>query len=116
MSANPEMVSGPGMFDTRLMQVGQGKMIVKCGAEGYQIVGITPGAFGPNSPALGLAIKISDGDNNWRACQVTALHILSSIGILNKSQIADLAEFSARPLYNWRKIEIGSIRPCFEVK
>ena len=115
MTTHPEMVSGPGMFDTRLMQVGQGKMIVKCGAEGYQIVGITRGALGPDSPALGLAIKISDGDNNWRGCQVAAIHILSKMGLLTDSQRTNLAEFSARPLYNWRKLEIGSIRPCFDV-
>lgn len=115
MTSYPEMVSGPGMFDTRLMQVGKGKMIVKCGAEGYQIVGVTPGAFAPDSPALGIAIKMSDGDNNWRACQVTALHILYRLGILNTAQTTDLPEFNTRPLRNWRGIEIGMIRPCFEV-
>ena len=115
MTNHPEMISGPGRFDTRLMGVGQGRLIVKEGAEGYQVVGITAGALGPDSPGLGLVIKISDGDPDQRARQVTALHILSSLGILDADQMADLQEFYTRPLYNWRKLQVGEIRPCFEV-
>ena len=116
MTSNPEMISGPDMFDTRLMQVANGKMIAKCGAEGYQIVGFSAGVFGSGSPAMGLAIKVADGDNNWRACQVAALHILSQTGLLGNQQLGNLSDFYTRPLYNWRKLEIGAIRPCFAVK
>jgi L-asparaginase II len=62
MMSHPYMVGGPGSFDTNLMQVLAGKVVSKGGAEGYQALGIMPGAIGPGSPALGVAIKISDGD------------------------------------------------------
>ena len=115
MTSYPDMVSGPGRFDTRLMEVGQGRLIAKVGAEGYQIIAVTAGALAPDSPGLALALKISDGDNSERARQVAALHILSRLGILDEQQMAELQEFYTHPLYNWRKLEIGEIRPCFEV-
>jgi len=111
MTSYPEMISGPGRFDTRLMEVGQGRLIVKEGADGYQIVGITAGALSPDSPGLGLVLKISDGDPDQRARKVAILHILSNLGILNDQQMAELQEFYIHPLYNWRKLQIGEIRP-----
>jgi L-asparaginase II len=35
MPAHPDMVAGPGAFDTMLMLAGRGKILVKGGAEGY---------------------------------------------------------------------------------
>jgi L-asparaginase II len=115
MTSHPDMVSGPGRFDTRLMEVGDGRLMVKVGAEGYQIIGITAGALAPDSPGMGLALKISDGDNTERSRQVAALHILSRLGVLNDQQMDELREFYTHPIYNWRKIQVGEIRPCFEV-
>ena len=42
MTTCPEMVSGYGEFDEQLMRVGDGKIISKRGAEGYQIIGLLP--------------------------------------------------------------------------
>jgi L-asparaginase II len=67
MTSNSFMVGGPGRFDTRLMEVSSGQIVSKGGAEGYQALGIMPGALGPDSPALGIALKISDGDLRSRA-------------------------------------------------
>jgi L-asparaginase II len=58
MTGQPEMISGPAEFDCRLMQVGQGKIICKRGAEGFQAIGLLPGAMGPNSRGLGIAFKV----------------------------------------------------------
>ena len=62
MTANPDMVAGPGAFDTELMQIGTGQILSKGGAEGFQAIAVLPGACGKNSPAYGIAIKVSDGD------------------------------------------------------
>ena len=62
MSSYPEMVAGPGEFDTMLMEAGDGKFVSKGGAEGYQGLAVAPGVLSPNSPGIGIAIKISDGD------------------------------------------------------
>jgi L-asparaginase II len=116
MNAYPEMVAGYGDFDTKLMQAGAGKIITKRGAEGYQIIGLLPGALGPGSPALGVAIKISDGDPKERARPLVSMEVLYQLGALNESQLLSLNEFHTHSLYNWRKIKVGELRPCFQLE
>ena len=116
MTAAPDMVSGPGQFDTELMRVGNGKIIAKAGAEGYQSIGILPGAFGANSPALGIVFKIADGDSLNRARPLVGIEILRQLGVLNDQQITSLANFYTRPILNWRKLEVGQLLPVFQLK
>lgn len=117
MMAHPFMVAGPGRFDTRLMEVGAGKILAKGGAEGYQGIGLLPGALGPGSPALGIVLKVSDGDLKGRARPLACLEVLRQLGALNPQQIQALAEFGPRsPLRNWREIEVGQIRPAFQLQ
>jgi L-asparaginase II len=112
MMAHPEMVGGPERFDTRLMQVGAGKIVVKGGAEGYQALGLLPGALGVDSLGIGIAIKISDGDANDRAREAAALSILRTLGALDDSQLSELAAYGPeKQLYNYRKLHIGESRP-----
>lgn len=112
MMAHPEMVAGPDRFDTLLMQVAAGKVVAKGGAEGYQAVGILPGVLAPDSPGIGIAIKISDGDTNDRARTGVALSILKTLGALGDAQLAELAAFGpVKQLYNYRKLRIGESRP-----
>ena len=116
MTSNPDMVAGPGQFDTRLMQVGAGKIVSKGGAEGYQGIGLAAGAFGPGSPALGITYKLIDGDQSGRARPVIGLAILRQLGALDQAQLEALKEFDARPIYNWRGLEVGEIRPAFTLE
>ena len=116
MTTHPMMVAGPGGFDTILMEVGRGKIIAKGGAEGYQGIGLLPGALGAGSPALGITYKIVDGDAAGRARPLVGVEILRQLGALDEEQMQALASFYTRPLYNWREIEIGEIRPAFELK
>lgn len=115
MSQHPEMVAGFGQFDTRLMQVGQGQIITKRGAEGFQIIGVMPGAIGPSSPALGIALKVADGDLKERARPAISLELLRQLKALPPESLRQLAEFDARPLYNYRKIEIGNLSTVFHL-
>ena len=116
MMSHPDMVSGPGRFDTRLMEVCQGKLIAKGGAEGYQGVGLLPGALGPGSPALGIAFKAADGDLGDRVRPLVTIELLRQLGVLGSAEIEALAGFAARPLYNWRKLPIGELRPVFKIQ
>lgn len=116
MTTNPDMVGGPGRFDTRLMQVAKGKILIKAGAEGYQGIGLLPGATGPGSPALGIALKIADGDAASRARVTVVMELLHQLGALSEEQMAELAEFYIRPVYNWRQLEVGDIRPAFVIE
>lgn len=116
MASHPDMVGGPGRFDTLLMQASEGKIVSKGGAEGYQGIGILPGVLGPGSPALGIVFKISDGDTKNRARPAVALEILGQLGALTASQMGSLSRFGPIfPIRNWRKIIVGQARPCFEL-
>lgn len=116
MTAFPEMVGGPDSFDTHLMQAAAGKIVSKGGAEGYQGMGLLPGALRPGSPALGIAFKISDGDPRSRARPGVALEVLHQLGALTAAQLQALSQFGPQtPVPNWRKIVVGQGRPCFQI-
>ncbi len=116
MAAEPFMVAGPDRFDTLAMEAGRGKFICKAGAEGYQAIAVMPGALGENSPALGIVFKVADGDPSGRARPVIAAEILRQLGLLGEDDLhAKLAKVAARPLTNWRGLEIGEIRPVFRL-
>jgi L-asparaginase II len=117
MIFNPDMVGGPGRFDTRLMETVHGRLVAKGGAEGYQGIGLLPGALGEDSPALGIALKISDGDVKSRAVQAVALEVLRQLGALSEAELGILSEFGPKqPVLNWRKLVVGEGRPCFQLK
>jgi len=117
MMFNPDMVGGPGRFDTRLMEVAQGKLLAKGGAEGYQAIGIMPGALYPDSPALGIAIKISDGDQKARARPAVTLEVLRQLGALSQNELDMLAEFGpVNPVENLRKLVVGERHPVFRLQ
>jgi L-asparaginase II len=116
MIAHPMMVAGPDKFDTDLMTVADGKVFCKSGAEGYHIIGVNPGVITDDSPGLGIAIKISDGDHKGRARTSVSLTILSDLGILDKVDLARLESYGNGPVKNWRKLEVGEVRPVFSLK
>jgi len=116
MTTNPEMVRGPGDFDTEVMRLGSGRLVSKSGAEAFVGLGLAPGACGPDSPALGVAIKIADGGS--RADTLTGVEVLRQLGALDKDRIAKLLELGLGPtkvLRNFRGLEVGEARPCFEL-
>ncbi|MDR3577731.1 MAG: asparaginase [Anaerolineaceae bacterium] len=113
MSGNGFMVGGPGRFDTLLMEVGNGKIVSKGGAEGYQGLALAPGTAG-NNKAIGIAFKVSDGDaDGTRAGHAVAVEILRRLGALNEEQLSLMADFDSHLLYNWRKLTVGELRTCF---
>ncbi len=114
MMNNPNMVGGPKRLDTRLMEITQGRLVAKGGAEGYQGIGLMPGALGPGSPATGIAIKIADGDVRARIRPAVVLEVLRQIGALSQSELESLSEFGPQfNLFNWRKLVVGQGRPSF---
>jgi len=116
MTAHPDMVAGPGRWDTLIMQITGGRVISKGGAEGYQGMALRPGALAPGSPALGISLKISDGDQGGRAVGTAALAVLRQLGALSEEETSQLSAFDRRPLYNWRKLEIGEVRAAFTLE
>ncbi|MEZ0396696.1 MAG: asparaginase [Anaerolineales bacterium] len=126
MIANPTMVAGAERFDTRLMQTCAGRIVAKGGAEGFMLIGLMRGALGVDSPGIGIAVKISDGDlashggvldPNVRPRFSVSLEVLRQMGYLGEKELEALADFGpVKPLQNWRKLTVGEARPIFALK
>ncbi len=126
MTQHPEMVAGAGMLDSEIMREANGGIIVKAGAEGFLALGIRSGGIASDAPALGIAIKIGDGDiggkfrpgaetNEGRVRPIVVMETLKQLHALTPQQTAALSKFAARPQYNWRGIEVGRFEPIFEL-
>lgn len=123
MTSHPEMVSADGEFDCELMRAGEGKFVCKRGAEGYQIAGLLPGVLGKDSPGVGIAVKVSDGDasrtdmnlqSHVRVRPAVTLEILRRLGALSAKQEQALGRFGpVKPIRNHRGILTGQSRPVF---
>ncbi|MGV0027215.1 asparaginase [Phormidesmis priestleyi] len=83
MTHHPTMVAGEGEFDTELMQLTQGEIVSKSGAEGVQCVGRV-------GEGVGLAIKVGDGAK--RAKYAVAIHVLKQMGWITPSVAEALSE------------------------
>ena len=124
MTTYPEMVSAYGKFDEQLMRSGNGKIVCKRGAEGYQIIGLLPGVLRPDAPGVGIALKVSDGDPSRTALDLThstrvrpavALEVLRQLGALSSEQQQALASFGpVKSIKNHRGIITGQSRPVFK--
>lgn len=116
MTTHPDMVAGPNTFDTKLMSVTSGRIISKGGAEGYLSMGLMPAVLGSNSPALGIALKISDGDLTGRARLAVGLEVLRQLGAITNDELNEMNEFGpVCPQQNWTKINVGEARPNFKL-
>jgi len=112
----PEMVAGNGRFDTELMRVGGGKLIAKMGAEGFQSVGVFPGVSHLSSRGIGVAVKVEDGDLRGETAALIALEALRQMDAISSQELDELKPFTSRPIYNWRKMEIGRIKTIFALE
>jgi L-asparaginase II len=115
MTTHPDLVGGPDRLDTRLMQLAAGRLVSKGGAEGFQALGIRPGALGPNSTGLGLCLKIADGGERKGAMAAATLHALRSVGVLGGDELDQLADLARPKIRNLRGIVVGEIQPCFQL-
>jgi L-asparaginase II len=81
MLAQPWLVAGSGRFDTRAIEAGGRKFVVKMGAEGVHVA-IIP------AKGLGVALKIDDGTR--RAGDTVMAQILHFLGLIDESQVDEL--------------------------
>jgi L-asparaginase len=71
MTHHPELIAGTGRFDTQLMQLTNGEIVSKAGAEGIQCIGRV-------GEGMGLTIKSNDGSK--RAKYAVAIYLLQQMG------------------------------------
>jgi L-asparaginase II len=103
MTTAPEMVAGPGRFTTRLIEVGEGAILGKEGADGLYALAAR------GARPLGLALKIADGTEICRDGVV--LDILERLDLLDGVQLRELAPFRRPERLNRRGRKVGEVVP-----
>lgn len=103
MMKYPELIGGSERLDTKLMQAAPGRIISKVGADGVWLCGVLPCEKWPTG--LGIALKISDGDD-YLSRPVVAVDILKHFGIISADALPD---FSPMPIRNRRGDVVGRI-------
>jgi L-asparaginase II len=115
MIAHPEMVGGPERFDTDIMPAFGTNLLSKAGAEGFQGIGLASGVL--SGGAIGIALKIADGDARGWAREAVALEILRQLGALSRQQADVLAGYGPdRIVKNFAGLEVGRGEPVFDLE
>jgi L-asparaginase II len=117
MMAHPELVGGERrQLYTALMRAAPGRLVSKGGAEGVQAVGLLAGGHARGKTALGLAIKVEDGDAARRARSASTIVALRDLGALDEVLVADrLGAFASPPIVDPRGDPSGEVRAAFRL-
>jgi L-asparaginase II len=107
MTTHPFLVGGTDRFDTRLMEVTNGRLLAKGGAAGAHCTA-------DRRSGLGLAVKLESGDGTWVAVAVIAA--LEQLGWLQPGEPDALRSFAQPDLRNHRKVVVGSVRPLVDLR
>lgn len=108
MAAHPEMVAGRhGRLDTDLMEVTHGRLIAKAGAEAVYCMAQRPD---DGRPALGLALKLLDGDEGGRARNPAVMGLLQAAELLTPDEVVALGSYAEVPVTNRRGDVVGVVR------
>jgi L-asparaginase II len=102
----PDMVSGRGRLDFVLAVASKGNILSKGGAEALHCSVVLDKGYG-------LAVKIMDGSG--RAIAPAAIEVYKQLGVLNRNQLRELANFYLPPVYNHRKKKVGFLKAEFKL-
>ena len=105
MTTHPYLIGGTDRFDTRLMEVTNGRLLAKGGAAGAH-------ATADRRWGVGLAIKLDSGDGTWTAVAVMAA--LERLGWLEDAEREALSPFARPSLRNHKRVVVGSVRPVLD--
>ena len=116
MIAHPELVGGERKrLDTALMRAAPGALVAKGGAEGLSSLGILAGHVPGRRAAMGLVVKIEDGDAARRAGSAAVCAVLHQLGVLDATGLAHLEEFASPPIRDPRGERVGQVSAVFRV-
>lgn len=101
MTDHPFHVAGSGRLCTRLMEVTEGRIVAKVGAEGVY------GAL-DRRQGIGIGLKVEDGAR--RACEVALVECLKELGSLDSSEVSRLSEWVSPPVRNTRREVAAHLR------
>lgn len=100
MTRHPWFVAGTDRLDTILMEVTQGKLLSKLGADGVYCVSIM-------GEGIGIALKIESGD--VRVIDPLIVKLLYQMGFISEQERAAMEEQLDFNIYNHRKDVIGKL-------
>lgn len=104
---NPYFLAGSGRFDTRLIEVTQGRIIGKMGAEGI---------FALTIPAEGIGIVVKVEDGSMRAIYPAVVEALKQLKLISHKECGGLQTFHTPTLKNRRGDKVGLINPVFQLQ
>lgn len=107
MTAHPVNVSGEGNLVATIMEVSQGRVAAKTGAEGLLCLAVP-------ERDLGIAIRIADG--TYRTHAVAAVAALEQLGILDDAMRQEILARHNPELRNHNGRLVGDIRPAFRLE
>ena len=107
MTAFPVNVSGEGNLVATIMEVSEGRIAAKSGAEGLICLAVP-------ERELGIAIRIADG--TFRTHAVAVASALEQLGILDDAQRQEILNRHSPELRNHNGRLVGEIRPVFRLE
>ena len=107
MTRHPFLVGGTDRLCTRLMEVTEGRVLAKVGAEGvYGAVDLDEGT--------GIGLKARDGAK--RAGEVALLGVLEALGALRPGELDALGRWASPDVRNTRSEVVGGMRAVVELE
>ena len=104
MTRNPWFVAGTGRLDTILMEVTEGKLLAKLGADGVYCVSVM-------GTGVGIALKIESGD--VRVIHPVIVELLTQLALINDNEKFQLESLLDSSIYNHRQEIIGRFETVF---
>lgn len=114
MSSHPEMVGGEGRFCTVLAEAFEGTLVGKLGADGCYGVAIRPHEGDLNARALGIAVKIEDG--NIDVLYEAVVEILEQLRIGSDDTRRKLSTFYQCKRLNTAGAVVGRVHSAFRLR
>jgi L-asparaginase II len=102
LRTHPFLFGGSDRFDSLVLEISEGRILPKVGAEGVHCVALL-------DAGIGFAIKVEDGAQ--RAQYAAVLRMLQHLGALPETLPARLMEFARKPVRNTRNEIVGEVRP-----
>lgn len=102
MATAPAMVSAPRAFNSDLLDIGNGHLVAKGGAEGLFLVGIV------DPRGLGVAVKTADG--SFRPMAPVLVPLLRQLGGLSDAAVEALATHAQPQIRNCHGTLVGTVK------
>ena len=114
---HPQLIAGSGRLDTLLMEALAGRIFAKTGAAGLYAVALPAGPRVPT--ALGIVIKVEDGDPRSRIRAAVIVEVLRQLGVATGDDTGlwdNLMKIAQPTEHNLRGLDVGTYRPVFRLQ